>query len=88
MNSEIIVRSCKDGKFIVTCPTFPNCESEGKTVEDAMERLIEKIADHITSNIKKNLKDALREISKKVPGKGKGPFEFSRVLTRFPISLN
>jgi len=86
VNFEIIVRSKKDGKFIVACPNFPNCESEGKSLEEAMEGLIEKIADHITSNIKNGLKDALREISKKVPSKG--PFEFSGVLTRFPISLN
>ncbi len=86
MNFEIIVRSSKDGRFIVACPNFPNCESEGKSLEEAMEGIIEKIAEHITSNIKKNLKDALREISKRVPTKG--PFEFSGVLTRFPISLN
>jgi predicted RNase H-like HicB family nuclease len=86
VNFEIIVRSSKDGRFIVACPNFPNCESEGKSLEEAMEGIIEKIAEHITSNLKKNLKDALREISKRVPTKG--AFEFSRVLTRFPISLN
>jgi predicted RNase H-like HicB family nuclease len=88
MNFEIIVRSNKDGRFIVACPNFPNCESEGASLEEAMEGIIEKIADHITCNIKNGLKDALREISKKAPAKGKGPFEFSGVLTKFPISLN
>jgi predicted RNase H-like HicB family nuclease len=86
MNFEIIVRSNVDGRYIVACPNFPNCESEGASLEEAIEGIIEKIAEHITGNIKKGLKDALREIGKKLPGRG--PFEFSGVLTRLPISLN
>jgi predicted RNase H-like HicB family nuclease len=86
MNFEIIVRSNKDGKFIVACRNFPGCESEGASLEEAMEGVIEKIAEHVTQNIKAGLKDAMRDISKKVPANG--PFEFSGVLTRLPISLN
>jgi len=83
---EIIVRSSKDGRFIVACPAFPNCESEGASLEEAIEGAIEKIADNVAINIKKQLKDSLREIGKKLPEKR--PFEFSSVLTRFPVSLN
>jgi len=87
MNFEIIVRSSKDGRFIVACPSLPNCRSEGSSLEEAMEGLIEKIAERVTSNIKKGLKSALREMSKKLPSK-KAPFEFTGVLTKFPMSLN
>ena len=83
---EIIVRSNKDGHFIVACPNFPGCESEGTSIEEAVEGVIEKIADHVTQNIKKDLKEALRGIGSRIPEKG--PFEFSQVLTRFPVSLN
>ena len=83
---EIIVRSKDDGRFIVACPTFPDCESEGASVEEAVEGVIEKIADHVTMNIKNDLKEALRGIGSRIPQKG--PFEFSQVLTRFPVSLN
>ncbi len=83
---EIIVRSNKDGRFIVACPTFPDCESEGASLEEAIEGIIEKIADRVSANIKKELKLTLREIGKKMPEKH--PFEFSSVFGRFPVSLN
>lgn len=86
MNFEIIVRSNKDGRFIVSCKNFKNCESEGASLEEAMEGLIEQIADNVTLNIKSTLKDALRTIASEMPKKG--PFELTSVLTRFPVSLN
>lgn len=86
MNFEIIVRSNKDGRFIVACPNFPNCESEGASIEEAIEGIIEKIAERLTVNIKQGLKDALREIGKRAPGST--PLEASGILTRFPICLN
>jgi len=86
VNFDIIVRSNKDGKYIVACPNFPNCQGEGLSLEEAIEGVIEKIAEHVTSNIKASLKEALREIGKRAPQKG--PFEFTSVMTKFPISLN
>ncbi len=86
MNFDIIVRSNKDGRYIVSCRNFPDCSSEGGSLDEAIEGVIEKIAENITGGIKKSLKEALRGIGKKMPAKG--PFEFSGVLTRLPISLN
>ncbi len=86
MNFEIIVKSNKDGKYIVLSPSFPGCESEGATMEEAVDRLVEKISDAISGKIKKTLKQALKEIIKKTPRSEKA--EFSGVLTKFPISLN
>lgn len=88
MNFEIIVRSNKDGRYIVVCPTFPDCSGEGATVEEAVEQVIEKISDSVAGNIKESLKEAMREISKKLPEKGSMPAEMSYVLTKFPICLN
>ena len=88
MNFEIIVRSNKDGRFIVVCPNFPDCAGEGSTVEEAVEQVIEKISDKVAKNIKETLKDAMREISRKLPEKGSSPAEMSYVLTKFPICLN
>ena len=86
MNFEIIVKSSKDGKYIVLSPSFPGCESEGSTMEEAVDRLVEKISDSISGKIKKSLKQALKQIIKKAPKAGEA--EFSGVLTKFPISLN
>ncbi len=85
MNFDIIVRSNKDGKYIVACPNFPDCQSEGRSLEEAIEGIIEKIAEHVTQNIKAGLKDALREIGKRAPSAGP---EFSGVMAKVPISLN
>jgi|GEM_PF-1900956 len=89
MNFEIIVRSTKNGKFIVLSPTFPDCKGEGSSLDEAMDTLIEKIADSISGKIKKTLKNAMKEIAKKAgtPGKS-GEIAFSGVLTNLPISLN
>jgi len=86
MNFEIIVKSSKDGRYIVLSPSFPGCESEGSSIEEAVEGLVEKIADSISRKIKKTLKQTLGEIIKKAPRSGE--VEVSGVLTKFPISLN
>jgi len=88
MDFEIIVRSNKDGRFIVVCPNFPDCAGEGPTIEDAVEQIIEKISDNVAKNIKESLKEAMREIAKKLPEDGAVPSEMSYVLTKFPICLN
>ncbi len=86
MNIEIIVRSTKDGRYIIICPEIPGCTGEGNSIEEAIESIIDKIANVITEGIKDSLKATLREIPKKIGLKG--PVEFSGMLTSFPISLN
>lgn len=88
MNFEMIVRSNKDGRFIVVCPNFPDCSGEGVSIEDAVEEVIEKISDCVAKNIKETFKDAMREISKRLPESGSNPAEMSYLLTKFPVSLN
>ena len=88
MNFEIIVRSNKDGQYIVVCPSFPDCSGVGATVEEAVEHVIDKISDDISQNIKASLKESMREIANKLPENGSIPAEMSYVMTKFPICLN
>jgi len=88
MNFEIIVRSNKDGGYIVVCPNYPDISGEGATVEEAIESVIERISDNVAGNIKQSMKEAMREIAKKLPENGTIPSEMSYVMTKFPICLN
>ena len=40
----VILEQDEDGMFIVSCPAFRGCHSQGKTVSEAMERIEEAIA--------------------------------------------
>lgn len=42
-NFPVIIEQDEDGKFIVTCPVFEGCYSQGDTFEDAMNNIREAI---------------------------------------------
>ncbi len=42
-NFPVILEQDEDGKFIVTCPVFEGCYSQGNTFEEAMKNIREAI---------------------------------------------
>ncbi len=40
----IIIEQDEDNMFVVTCPTFKGCHSQGKTVEEALNNIKEVIS--------------------------------------------
>lgn len=42
-NFPVIIEQDEDGKFIVTCPVFEGCYSQGDTFEDALNNIREAI---------------------------------------------
>jgi predicted RNase H-like HicB family nuclease len=86
MNLDIIVKPKKDGNFTVVCPNFPDCESEGATVEQALDVMIDKISETVAGNIKVNLKETFKEMYMDIASKG--PINVPLMMTKLPLSLN
>lgn len=86
MNLDIVVKPSKDGRYAVACPNFPECDTEGASVEEALEVLAEKIADTVAGSIKENLKESLKELSRSIISSG--PIDVPVLMTNLPISLN
>lgn len=36
---EVVLRAAVDGGVVAVCPSFPDCPSEGDTVDEAVETL-------------------------------------------------
>ncbi len=94
MDFEIIVRNLEDGTFIVACPSYPDCEASGASVEDALEKVIEKIADRVADNVKAQMKAVLQQIPREIArNQSKGglmdkTLSLHNVMAEIPISLN
>jgi predicted RNase H-like HicB family nuclease len=86
MNLDIIVKPEKDGNFIVTCPNFPDCESKGSTVEEALDAMIDKISEMVAGNIKANLKETFKDLYLKISSNG--PINVPLMMTKLPLSMN
>jgi predicted RNase H-like HicB family nuclease len=86
MNLDIIVKPEKDGNFVVICPNFPNCESNGRTVEEALDAMVEKISEMVAGNIRANLKESFKDLYMKISSNG--PINVPLMMTKLPISLN
>jgi predicted RNase H-like HicB family nuclease len=86
MNLDIIVKPGKEGTFVVASPNFPNSESEGSSIEEALESLIDKISFTIASNIKASLRENIKEVAEKLSANG--PVNVPLMMTKLPISLN
>ena len=86
MNLDIIVKPKNDGNFIVICPNFPNCESEGSTVEEALDGMVNKISDMVAGNIKANLKESFKDLYLKISSNG--PINVPLMMSKLPLSLN
>lgn len=86
MNLDIIVKPEKDGNFIVICPNFPNCESKGSTVEEALDTMIDRISEMVAGNIKANLKETFKDLYLKISSNG--PINVPLMMTKLPLSLN
>ena len=86
MNLDIIVKPKNDGNFIVICPNFPNCESEGSTVEEALDGMVNKISDMVAGNIKTNLKESFKDLYLKISSNG--PINVPLMMSKLPLSLN
>ena len=86
MNLDIIVKPIKDGIFTVVCPNFPGCESEGATVEEALNTMIDKISETVAGNIKTNLKGTFKEMYMDIASKG--PINVPLMMSKLPLSLN
>jgi predicted RNase H-like HicB family nuclease len=86
MNLDIIVKPKDDGSFIVSCPNFPNCESEGASIEEALDDMIEKISEIVAENIKISLKKSFKDIHAKLSSNGSINVPF--MMTKLPLSLN
>lgn len=86
MNLDIVVRPLNDGRYTVACPNFPECETQGTSIEEAIEAMADKIAGMVADNIRASLKESIRELSKTVSANG--PFNVPIMMTKLPISLN
>ena len=86
MNLDIIVRPEKDGDFVVVCPNFPNCESKGKTIEEALDAMIDKISETMACNIKASLKESFKDLYTRISANG--PINVPLMMTKLPLSLN
>ena len=83
---DIIVKPGKDGNFVVMCPNFPDCESNGRTVEEALDAMVDKISEMVAGNIKANLKGSFKDMYLKISSNG--PINVPLMMTKLPLSLN
>jgi predicted RNase H-like HicB family nuclease len=86
MNLDILIKPIGDGRFNVSCPNFPDCSTEGTSVEEAVELLIEKVSSLVANNVKQNMKNHLREMAKNAAMKG--PIDAPFMISNLPLSLN
>jgi predicted RNase H-like HicB family nuclease len=86
MDLDIIVKPGKDGNFVIVCPTFPECESKGATIEEALDAMIDKISETVAGNIRADLKETFRDLSDKISMNG--PVTVPLMMTKLPLSLN
>jgi len=86
MNLDIIVKPEKDGNFVVICPNFPNCESKGNSVEEALDGMIDKISAMVAGNIKASLKETFKDLSLKISSNG--PINVPLMMSKLPLSMN
>ncbi len=86
MNLDIIVKPGKDGNFVIVCPNFPNCESKGSTIEEALDAMIDKISGTVAENIRADLKETFRDLNNKISLNG--PITVPLMMTKLPLSLN
>jgi antitoxin HicB len=49
MRYRVIIEQDEDGVFIVECPSFPRCTSQGKTREEAIKNIEDAIKGYIES---------------------------------------
>jgi len=86
MNLDIVVRPLKDGHYTVACPGFPECETEGSSIEEALDIMADKIANMVAENIRTSLKETIKGLSSTITANG--PFKVPIMMTKLPISLN
>lgn len=86
MNLNIVVRPGNNGRFIVDCPNFPNCSSEGFTLEEALDHMIEKISGMVADNIRRDLKESVKDLPSRISPSGN--VDIPLMMTKLPISLN
>lgn len=86
MNLDIIVKPSKDGRFTVICSHFPECETEGASVEEALEAMADKIANMVAENVRKDLKRTIKDLSSTISMNG--PINVPIMMAKLPISLN
>ena len=86
MNLDIIVKPKENGRFAVVCPDFPGCESEGSTIEEALDAMIDKVSSAVAVNIKADLKETFKDLSAKISPDGR--MNVPLMMTRLPLSLN
>ena len=54
MKYRILIEQDEDGMFVVECPTFPGCVSQGKTRSEALKNIKDAITGYIKSLKKHN----------------------------------
>ncbi len=86
MNLDIVIKPLKDGRFTLSCPNFPDCESEGASVEEAMDLMIDKITNIVAGNIKQNLRETFKDMKQKLSASG--PIDVPLMMSKLPLSLN
>jgi predicted RNase H-like HicB family nuclease len=86
MNLDIIVKPAENGRFAVVCPDFPDCESEGATLEEALDAMIDKVADAVALNIKADLRENFKDLRAKISPDGR--INVPLMMTKLPLSLN
>ena len=86
MNLDVIVKPKENGRFAVLCPDFPGCESEGASIDEALDAMIDKVSSAVAVNIKADLKESFKDLSSKISPDGK--MNVPLMMTKLPLSLN
>ena len=86
MNLDIIVKPIENGRFAVVCPDYPDCESEGATIDEALDAMIDKVSDVVAVNIKADLKETFKDLRSKISPDGR--LTVPLMMTKLPLSLN
>ncbi len=86
MNLDIIIKPIENGRFAVVCPDYPDCKSEGATIDEALDAMIDKVAGAVAVNIKADLKRTFKDLRAKISPDGK--MNVPLMMTKLPLSLN
>jgi predicted RNase H-like HicB family nuclease len=86
MNLDIIVKPKDDGSFTVSSPNFPDCESDGANIDEALDAMIDKISDTVAENVRTSLKESFKDVHAKLSSNGSINVPF--MMSKLPLSLN
>jgi predicted RNase H-like HicB family nuclease len=62
MNLKVVIERGEDGYFVVHCPSLKSCWSQGRTRDEAVEKIKEAIALYLEPNSTELIQDEKHEV--------------------------